>query len=124
MSRYPNAAFEHYWEMWNTRDLDVARTHLDRAVTEDFIFCDPVDSHVGRDALAGNVRRFRWRFPEASFELRSGFDNHHNRYRYRWDLLDAAGAVVIEGTDIATVAEGGLIERIDGFFGPLPALDA
>ncbi len=124
MSRYPNAAFEHYWQMWNAPDLETARGHLDQAVTEEFIFCDPIEWHTGRDALAANVRRFRWRFPGASFELRSGFDHHHNRYRYRWDMLDADGVVVVEGTDIATVAEGGLIERIDGFFGPLPGLEA
>lgn len=120
MSRYPNAAFEHYWQMWNSGDLDEARRHLELAVTDGFIFCDPVEFHTGRQALAANVRRFRWRYPEAHFELRSGFDRHHNRYRYRWDMIDD-GEIVVEGTDIATVADDGLIERIDGFFGPIPA---
>lgn len=121
MSRYPNEAFEHYWNMWNCRDLDEARRHLDLAVTEDFIFCDPVEHHVGKDALEHNVRTFRARFPRADFELRSEFDNHHNRYRYRWDMMKGT-RVLVEGTDIATVADGGLIERIDGFFGPIPGL--
>lgn len=122
MSRYPNEAFEHYWTMWNSADADKARHHLDLAVTEDFIFCDPVEYHTGRDALEQNVRQFKKRFPNASFELRSGFDNHHNRYRYRWDMLNR-GKVVVEGTDVSTVADSGLIERIDGFFGPIPPPD-
>ena len=122
MSRYPsypNEALEHYWRMWNSLDPDQARHHLDLAVTEDVVFCDPRDHHVGREALAHNVRRFRRRFPRASFEIRSGFDTHHNRSRYRWDLL-VDGEVLVEGTDVATVADNGLLERIDGFFGPLP----
>lgn len=120
MSRYPIRAFEHYWTMWNTSDLAEARRHLDMAVTEDFIFCDPIEFHVGRDALEQNVRQFRSKFPDARFELRSGFDNHHNRYRYRWDMVDD-DKVVVEGLDITTVADSGLIERIDGFFGQVPA---
>ncbi len=123
MSRYPNEAFEHYWTMWNTADLAEARKHLDQAVTEDFIFCDPLEWHTGRDALEKNVKVFRRRFPEARFELRSGFDNHHNRYRYRWDMINE-GEVVVEGTDVTTVSDSGLIERIDGFFGPIPGLSS
>lgn len=119
MSRYPNEAMNHYWTMWNTPDVSAVRRHLDLAVTEDFEFCDPLEFHRGRDELEANVRRFRRRFPNASFELRSGFDTHHNRYRYRWDMV-LDGKTVVEGTDVTTIADDGLIERIDGFFGPIP----
>ena len=122
MTRFPLPAFEHYWTMWNDQSLDTVRHHLDAAVTEDFIFCDPVEWHVGRDALEANVHGLRERFPTAHFEMRSGYDHHHNRYRYRWDMRWKS-RVLVEGLDIATVADDGLIERIDGFFGDLPPPD-
>lgn len=104
--------------MWNERDLELVRSHLDRAVSEDVEFCDPLEHHVGRDALERNVRTFRSRYREARFEVVSDVDSHHNRVRYRWDF-SIRGRIFVEGLDIATVSDAGLIERVDGFFGPL-----
>jgi hypothetical protein len=107
--------------MWNDPDVERARGHLEPAVTSDFIFCDPLHWHAGHDALEANVRQFRADQPAAVFEMASGFDTHHNRFRYRWNFT-RRGRVLVEGLDIATVADSGLIERIDGFFGPVPNL--
>ena len=112
-------AFGHYWAMWNEIDLEKVRGHLDQAVTDDFVFCDPLHWHVGRDALEANVRQLRTDEPRAEFEVASGVDHHHNRYRYAW-TFGRGGRVLMQGFDVATTAENGLIERIDGFFGPLP----
>ncbi len=119
MTQFPIPAFDHYWSMWNETDLNEVRRHLDQAVTEDFVFCDPLHWHVGRDALEQNVRQFRADQPLAEFAISSGFDNHHNRYRYSW-TFGRRGRVLVHGLDIATVADNGSIERIDGFFGALP----
>lgn len=108
--------------MWNEGDPSAVRGHLDQAVTTDFIFCDPLHWHVGRDALEENVIAFRAEQPAAEFVIGSGIDTHHNRYRYAWHFT-RRGRVLVKGLDIATVAENGLIERIDGFFGELPPLD-
>ncbi len=121
VASFPTPAFDHYWAMWNEPDIERARHHLDLAVAPDFIFCDPLHWHVGRDALESNVRQFRADQPDAEFVIASGFDSHHNRFRYRWDFT-RRGRVLLQGFDVATVAEDGLIERIDGFFGLLPEL--
>lgn len=107
--------------MWNEKDLIAVRGHLDAAVTEDFIFCDPLHLHVGRDELEANVRQFRADQPDAHFVLASGVDTHHNRFRYQWHFT-RRGRVLVRGLDIATVGDGGRIERIDGFFGEIAAL--
>lgn len=107
--------------MWNQRDLDAVRSDLELAVTDDFIFCDPIHFHIGRDALEANVREFRTSQPLAEFRIGSGVDHHHNRYRYEWHLT-RRNRVLVKGFDVATVAENGLIERVDGFFGELPAV--
>lgn len=117
MAKHP-AALRHYFDMWNERDLDSIRGHLDIAVSEDFDFCDPVHHHRGRDALEANVRQLRTERPDASFSILTKLDHHHNRYRYRWEMKDGE-AIVMKGLDVTTINDVGLIERIDGFFGPL-----
>lgn len=120
MRRMPEA-MEHYWTMWNERDIDQVRGHLDRAVTEDFLFADPTNFHKGRDALEANVRGFRAERPDAELTMASRLDSHNRRYRYEWNLVED-GEVTLRGFDVATLADSGLIERIDGFFGPLRPL--
>jgi hypothetical protein len=112
-------AFGHYLAMWNERDPELVRGHLDNAVSADMIFADPRDYHVGREALHQNVRRFHRAFPGADLSIISGVDSQHSRYRYEWRIA-VDGAVVLDGFDVATVNADGLIERVDGFFGPLP----
>ena len=81
-------------------------------MNEHFIFCDPLHFHTGRQALEDNVRAFRSDWPTATFVIASGVDNHHNRHRYRWNLIND-DVTVLEGLDISTVDPKGLIERID-----------
>jgi hypothetical protein len=121
MSLFVDVSFDHYFAMWNEPDLLLVRFHLDQAVTEDLIFCDPLHFHVGRDALEANARKFRTEHPTAEVAVASGIDSHHNRHRYDWHIT-IQGQIMLQGFDVATVADNGLIERIDGFFGTLPDL--
>jgi hypothetical protein len=120
VSLFPATAFDHYWRMWNETDPSLVRGHLDRAVSSDFVFCDPLHHHVGRAALEENVHGFRAEHPRARFVIGTGVDHHHNRYRYAWHLT-VRGRVFVTGLDVATLGEDGLLDRIDGFFGDLPA---
>jgi hypothetical protein len=111
-------AMQHYLRMWNEHHLELIRGHLDQAVSEDCLWVDPQHSHVGRDDLEQNVREFRAAFPDASLGLGSNVDGHNNRYRYEW-VIFANGELLVRGFDVATVNDGGLIDRVDGFFGTL-----
>ena len=119
MSLFPSEPFEHYLAMWNSGDAATRRHHLERAVTADVIFCDPANHHVGIDALEHNATELNAAEPDFEFEIASGFDHHHDRYRYRWRVVKH-GETVLEGMDVTTVDEQGLLQRIDGFFGPIP----
>lgn len=111
-------AFGHYLAMWNELDMDRVRDHLDRAVSEDCIWMDPANAHVGRDGLEANVREFRANFPTARLAIASNVDSHNHRYRYEWLITDG-DAVVLRGFDVTTLNADQLIERVDGFFGTL-----
>jgi hypothetical protein len=110
-------AVQHYLRMWNERDLDQIRGHLDLAVSTDCLWVDPLNDHVGRDALEANVREFRTTYPTAELGLGSNVDSHHDRHRYEWVIL-VDGELLIRGFDVMTLDDG-LIARVDGFFGTL-----
>ena len=115
-------AMQHYLRMWNETVPDAIRGHLDLAVSEDCLWVDPHNAHVGRDALEENVRKFRERLPSAELGLGSNVDSHNRRYRYEW-VIKADGKLLIRGFDVTTLAESGLIERVDGFFGSLDRIE-
>ncbi|MEO0494292.1 MAG: nuclear transport factor 2 family protein [Actinomycetota bacterium] len=107
-----------YMRMWNERDPDQIRSHLDAAVSEDCVWIDPQHQHTGRDALEANVRGFRSTFPDADLGVGSDVDGHNDRYRYEWVIV-SEGALLLRGFDVVTLNADGLIERVDGFFGTL-----
>jgi hypothetical protein len=50
----------------------------------------------------------------------SGVDTHHDHFRFAWDLVGPDGAVAVGGIDVGEVADDGRLQRITGFYGPLP----
>ena len=110
-----------YWTAWNEPDLESVSLHLASAVTDDVEWRDPRDSFVGVDELEAAIRRLRTSKPGYRFVLASEIDHHHDRYRYRWDMM-SRGRIVMEGLDIVTIDPSvRLICRVDGFFGhPTP----
>lgn len=111
-----------YWAAWNENDTAKVRHHLSKAVTSDVEWTDPRDSFVGIDALEAAVHELHSAKPEYRFVVVSKIDAHHNRLRYRWDMV-RNGRTLMEGLDIVTLAASGRIERVDGFFGHPTPLD-
>ena len=113
-----------YWTAWNEHDLEQIRSHLAVAVTDDVEWNDPRDSFVGIDELEQAIRRLRTSKPEYAFVIASEIDCHHDRLRYRWDMV-RNGRTLMEGLDIVTLDQSsGRIARVDGFFGhPTPIDD-
>jgi hypothetical protein len=110
-----------YWSAWNEPDLDRVPGLLTRAVTADVVWNDPRDSFIGIRSLEAAIRRLRIDRPGYTFVIASEIDGHHDRLRYRWDMM-SRGRVLMEGLDVVTMdSSAGLIARVDGFFGhPTP----
>jgi hypothetical protein len=118
------AALVAYWTAWNEPILEQIRAHLARAVTGGVEWNDPRDSFVGIDELEQAIRRFRTSKPDYAFVIASEIDCHHDRLRYRWDMV-RNGRTLMEGLDVVMLdASSRLIARVDGFFGhPTPIND-
>ena len=117
-------SFVHYLAAWNEPHAELIRAHLDRSVAPQVVFADPANDTVGLDALEAMIRTARQELPDAEYRRVSGVDGGHDRrYRYRWEVW-INGTVAVQGMDCTTVDERGLIERLDGFFGEFPPLEA
>jgi hypothetical protein len=110
-----------YWTAWNEPDLERVGGHLAGAVTDDVEWNDPRDSFAGIAELEAAIRRLRTSKPDYWFVIASEIDRHHDRLRYRWDMI-RNGRTLMEGLDVVTLEpNSGLIARVDGFFGhPTP----
>jgi len=110
-----------YWTAWNELDLDLVRMQLTAAVEDGVVWNDPRDSFTGIAELEAAVRRLRTSKPDYHLFIASEVDHHHDRYRYRWNMV-RGDRVLMEGLDVVTIGtQSGLIARVDGFFGhPTP----
>jgi hypothetical protein len=107
---------------WNDYDPAIYPGLFAEALTEDIAFTDPQYQIVGIAAFIDQVHEFRAKVGKVELIRTSGIDLHHDRARYSWAVLwpdgarfDGFDAVAIDLTQMK-------ICRIDGFFGPLPAV--
>jgi nuclear transport factor 2 (NTF2) superfamily protein len=118
MTQTPPDAFTHLLAAWNEREPGRIREHLDKALSADILFADPANLTVGIDEFERMLRAFRAQGAGLRIERASGFNAHHNRYRYTWRAM-LGDAEMGHGMDIAELDEDGLVVRIDAFFGPV-----
>lgn len=113
-------ALEAMYAAWNELDLAKVRGHLERALTTDVEFCDPLHHIQGLSAFEQMVRDFRAKYPRAVCAISSGLDMHHDRCRYQW-TVSQGGKVLLPGMDVTRIdKQSGKVARVDGFFGPFP----
>ena len=104
---------------WNEKNPEKIRAHLKQALAPNIIFTDPDNFVEGIDQFEAMVRTFLTNNPTAKCERTSGFNHHHNRYRYNW-LVSVNGVPAVPGMDVVEVDDQGRVVRVDGFFGPIP----
>jgi len=109
-----------YFTIFNEPDAARRAELMPQAWVEECGFVDPLVSATGAEAISAAIGDLQSQFPGHAVTLNSGLDAHHNLVRFGWDLTDADGNVVLQGLDVAIVAEDGRLSRVGGFFGPLP----
>lgn len=118
MSQTPPDAFTHLLAAWNEPEPSCIRGHLDKALSPNILFADPANLTHGIDEFERMVRAFRAQAPGLQIERASGFNAHHDRYRYTWRAM-LGDSEMGHGMDVAEIGEDGLVVRIDAFFGPV-----
>jgi hypothetical protein len=114
------ATADEYLAMWNEADPARRAAHIERAWAGDGRYVDPLLEAQGPAALSDMVGDVHARYPRHRFRRVSGIDAHHDQLRFAWELVDPDGGVTAAGIDVGSLGSDGRLQRMMGFFGPLP----
>jgi hypothetical protein len=104
-----------YLGAWNTVDAEERDRLLERAVSDDVSFADPMKHLVGRAALSAHIGEVRSQYPEVLFAPDGELDQHNHFLRQAW-IARIDGETLLRGVDIDDVGPDGRLTRIIGFF--------
>jgi len=111
-----------YFALLNEPDPTRRAALLSRVWAPDGRWVDPPLASEGPTGIDAMIVAAQGQFPGHRFRRVSGIDQHHDHFRFGWELVAPDGSVVVAGTDIGELTPDGRLRRIIGFFGPLPAL--
>lgn len=110
-----------YLAIWNEPDAAARRAAIAGVWTEGGSYTDPLAAVRGHDAIDALIGTARAQFPGLVFELAGPVDAHHNTARFGWRLVPAGGGdSVVEGFDVAVLAEDGRVDGVYGFLDKVP----
>jgi hypothetical protein len=110
-----------YLDMFAEPDPAARVAKVERVFTADGRHVDPAADAQGRDEINAMVTAVHDQFPGFLIERSSGVDQHGDQLRFGWLLRAADGTPIVEGLDVAELAPNGRLQRVAGFWGPLPA---
>jgi SnoaL-like protein len=110
-----------YLAAWNTTDADARMAALDRLVTTDVRYVDPMADVTGPAGLDALIAAVQGQFAGLTFSLYGQVDGHHDAARFQWALGPDGSEPVVIGSDIVTVAGDGRLSSVIGFLDKVPA---
>ena len=108
-----------YCAAWSDPDPTRRREILGGVWADGATYTDPTVHAAGLDAVLAHIATVVARRPGAMVVRTSVVDAHHDLARFAWHVVQADGATLPEGLDLAEISASGQIRRIIGFFGPL-----
>ncbi len=105
-----------YGQAWLETDPARRLALLERAWTDDAVYCDPVDRVAGRAALADHIAATQAALPGGRVAVTTEPVRHHDSAFFRWTMTDGGGATVLTGFDVVQLDDDGRISRLTGFF--------
>ena len=112
---------DRYCQAWSEPDATLRAELLGSVWAVGATYTDPSIHAANANELLVHIKKVQARRPGAKVLRTSRVDEHHKIARFAWHVIQADGTVLPEGIDIALISpDGTKIERIIGFFGPLP----
>jgi hypothetical protein len=106
-----------YVAAWSETDEAKRRALLEKSWAENGTYTDPTVEVVGREALVQHIGGIHRQFADCRILLTSRVDEHHDRLRFTWAMVNPRGSRVSVGIDFGEVGADGRLIRITGFFG-------
>jgi hypothetical protein len=111
-----------YFAAWNETDADQRAALIEKVWAPTGHLVDPPLTGEGHQGISEMIAIAHGQFPGCKFRRVSAVDAHHGYLRVAWELVQPDGAVAVAGTDVGAVDDAGLLVRMIGFFGPIPAM--
>jgi hypothetical protein len=89
---------------------------------EDGQLIDPPLDAAGREGISGMAATVQSLYPGHTFRRTSAVDAHHGLARFEWALVAPDGTEAATRLDVVEIGDDGLLRRVVGFMGPIPAL--
>jgi hypothetical protein len=86
-----------YVAAWSETDEGKRRALLEKSWAENGIYTDPTVEVVGRETLVQHIEGIHQRFVDCRILLTSRVDEHHDRLRFTWAMVNPKGSRVSEG---------------------------
>jgi SnoaL-like domain len=115
------ATIDTYLAAWNETDSARRAGLVEQVWASDGRLIDPPLAAEGHAGISDMAAALQAQFPGHRFRRASGIDEHHGYLRFGWELVGPDGGVALAGMDVAELTANGKLQRITGFFGPLPA---
>jgi hypothetical protein len=116
-----SSLIDRYCEVWSEPDERRRAELLASVWGPQATYTDPSVHAANAEELLSHIATVQSRRPGARVVRTSRVDVHHGIARFAWHVVQADGTTLPEGLDIAFIStEGTRIERIIGFFGPVP----
>ena len=111
-----------YCAAWNERDATRRHVLLREVWSSDSVYVDPSAHVVGLIPLVVHIGMVAARNPGSRIVMTSAVDAHHDEIRFGWARVREDGSVIASGIDFAQRSDAGVLVRVVGFLGDLPAL--
>lgn len=110
-----------YFAMWNETDPIRRRNIIEETWTRDASYIEPLIAVEGHDGLNEGVAALQARFPDHALRPAGQVDAHHDRVRWRWELLGPqGGAPLASGTNVGVLGPDGRLRQVTGVFDSTP----
>lgn len=116
-----NETVDTWLAAWTEPDQSKRQGLIAQLWAADGELIDPPMTAAGHAELAAITAGLQAQFPGHAFRRASGIDYYHDFLRYGWELIAPDGTVALAGIDVAEVTTEGMLRRVSGFFGELPA---
>jgi len=106
-----------YFAMWNETDPARRAQIIAATWTENARYVEPLMVVEGREDLNAGVMGMQAQFPGHTLRPTGQIDTHHDRVRWRWELIGPIGGEPLAaGTNVGELAPDGRLRQVTGFF--------
>jgi len=106
-----------YTAAWSTPDRESRHQILEKRLTPDVQYTDPMTETSGYEEISDYIESFQTEYPGRRFII-SEVIAHHNSCLAHWTMQNRESEIEMRGSSFAEIGNDRRLRHIRGFFGP------